>query len=848
MSRVQDKEDLTPMLAQYHHFKGIYEYCLLFFRLGDFYELFYKDAVVGSRELGLVLTSRPAGKGRERIPMCGVPYHSAENYISRLISKGYRVAICEQIEEATKGRGIVKREVTRVITPGTYFEKDSRGLGCAMRRGKGWLFAYLNLAVGDFFGVKSASSDIYDLITKFQVRELLIKKGEDVEREKLSSLGVAITELDADFFESGEEDLKEFVGVPSLRALGFESDDLIPVLGGAYRYAQFTQKSFTPFISKPKPFVDEGFVRIDFKAVRGLEVIESSEGRKDHSLFGVIDRTLTGMGRRRLRFHLLNPYRSAERIKEVQDAVEKLIQDPVRRERIREILEGMGDLERLVSKISGGMASPRELVQLKNALFRSMDLKEEVKDLGGYFELLSEDIEDLKDVAVLIDRTLVDNPPVHVKEGGLIRVGVNSGLDELRFIKDSGEKLLRDYEERLRRETGIQSLKVGFNRVIGYYIEVTRPNLRLVPANFKRRQTLTNAERFITDELSRLEEKVLSAHARIRDLEYEIYTELRKRVLERVESIGRTARAVGEIDYVQSLAHLAHQKGWIRPEVDNSITLEIEEGRHPVIEEFTARYVPNSTMMNEGIRIHIITGPNMAGKSSYSRQVALIVLLAHMGSFVPAKRARIGVVDGIFTRIGSGDVLALGVSTFMNEMLDVSALLNLATERSLVILDEIGRGTSTYDGIALSKAIVEYIALRLRCRTVVATHFLELTDLEKEVEGVKNFHMEVSGDGDKVVFLYRLARGVAKSSFGIEVAKMAGIPTEVVKRAREFLKNLGGKLPVSDQRGENHSTSSKPHEILREIKGIEVANITPLEALLKISAWKEKLRLRETQD
>jgi DNA mismatch repair protein MutS len=842
MKEAGQKEDLTPMLAQYHHYKERFKDCLLFFRLGDFYELFYQDAVVGSRELGLVLTSRPAGKGRERIPMCGVPYHSAHNYIQRLVSKGYRIAICEQVEDSSKAKGLVRREVTRVITPGTYFEKETKGFAAAFKKGNYWFVAYLNLATGDFFGARVQGEEVYDLLDKFQAGELLVEKGERVDRERLSALGITLTELEGEFFEEGVHDLREFAP-GGIRALGFSEEEFERVLGCALRYARFTQKEFTPFISRPKPYVDEGFVRLDYKCIRGLEILESSEGRKDHSLLAVLDRTLTPMGRRRLRFHLLNPLRSPERIREIQESVETLIKNPSKREKIRKILEGIGDLERLVARISGGMASPREIKQLKVSLKKSSLLKRELEGLGGLLELVAQEIEDLLPLAEEIERVLVDEPPVHLREGGLIKEGVSGELDELRFLRDNAERLLKSYEERLRRETGIQSLKVSHNRVIGYYIEVTKPNLKLVPSYFRRRQTLSGCERFITDELSSLEERILSAQTRINELEYEIFLKLRERILSELERVGRTAKAVGEVDYLQSLAHLAHQKGWVRPLVDHSREIIIEEGRHPVIEEFSETFVPNSTRLTEKERVHIITGPNMAGKSSYIRQVALIVILAHIGSFVPAKSAKIGAVDGIYTRIGSGDVLALGVSTFMNEMLEVSSLLNLATERSLIILDEIGRGTSTYDGIAISKSIVEYIAERLKARTLVATHFHELTELEGQKECVRNYRMEVRREGDRVVFLYRLKEGVAEGSFGIEVAKMAGLPEEIIKGAKEHLSKLHTekKVLVTDEKERKRKEISEVGKVLSELLNLQLEKTTPLEALIKLSSLREKL-------
>ena len=832
------------MLAQYHYFKDKYPDCLLFFRLGDFYELFYEDAELGSKELNLVLTSRPAGKGRERIPMCGVPYHSAGNYIHRLVRKGYKIAICEQVEDPSKAKGIVRREVIRVITPGTYFEKETGGIACLYKKGDAYLVAYLNLSIGEFVGARAKREDLTDLISKFPIKEVLVKKGERLPQSVEKGLEVFITYLDEDIFEESREEFIKAFGIYNARSLGFEEEDILVPLSVVYRYAKTTQKSFTPFIKKPKPFIDEGFVRIDLKARKGLELLENIEGRKDHSLLGILDHTLTGMGRRRLKFHIINPFREVSRIESVQSAVEELVASREARERIREILSNMADLERLVSRISSNMATPREILHLKNTLFRVGDLREVLKDLRSQvFRDIHKNLEDLSEIAKEIDRVLTDDPPIHLKEGGLIKEGVDEFLDELRYVKENAEKLLKKYEERLKRETGISSLKVGYNRVMGYYIEVTKPNLKYIPDHFRRRQTLTNAERFTTDELSQLEEKILSAQTRINDIEYELFVKLRDRINEELERIGRNAQLVGEIDYIQSLAHVAHKKGWVKPTVTEDYEIHIEEGRHPVIEEFSRAYVPNSTHMTEDSFIHIITGPNMAGKSSYIRQTAVLVLMAHMGSFIPARSARIGVVDAIYTRIGSGDLLAMGVSTFMNEMLDVASMVSNATRRSLMVLDEIGRGTSTYDGIAITKALVEYISSNLKSRTLLATHFLELTDLEGRVKGVKNYHMAVSEDKGEVVFLYTLAEGRSEGSFGIEVARMAGLPEELINRAREILRTLGDEsIPVLEEtfrKSEEALTQEGVDEIVRFVQNIDIANTTPLEALIKLSKLKE---------
>ena len=844
---MKGSSDLTPMLAQYHYFKEKYPDCLLFFRLGDFYELFYEDAVVGSKELNLVLTSRPAGKGRERIPMCGVPYHSAGSYIQRLVQRGYKIAICEQVEDPSKAKGIVKREVIRVITPGTYFEKDNGGLACLQSYTGGYLVGYLNLSVGEFLGAFVRKEELLDFLSKFPIRELLVPEGEKVPKEVEEVLGFYTGVLPEEIVEEGQKVLKKDFNIYSARSLGFEQEEMLRVLGGLYGYARYTQKDFTPLISKPKPFVDEGFVRIDLKARKGLELVESLEGRKDHSLFGVLDETLTGMGRRRLRFYILNPLRSVDRIREIQDAVEELVQNRELRERVRDILSGMVDLERLVSRISSGMATPRDMVHLKNSLLKIQELREALREAKS--ELLvkvRDQLEDLSSLALEIERTLVDDPPLHLKEGGLIKEGVNSFLDELRNIRDNAENILREYELQLRKETGIGSLKIGYNKVMGYYIEVTKPNLRYVPSYFRRRQTLSNSERFVTDKLLQLEEKILSAQTRINDLEYELFQELREKVSERLRDVGKNARLVGELDYIQSLAQVAYTRGWVRPHVHEGYSIHIEEGKHPIVERFLKNYVPNDTHLDEENFIYIITGPNMAGKSSYIRQVALLTILAHMGSFLPAKRAEVGLVDAVFTRIGSGDLLAMGVSTFMNEMLDVSALLSGATERSLIILDEVGRGTSTYDGIAITKALVEYISRRIKAKTLLATHFLEITELEGKVEGVRNYHMAVSRDGEKITFLYTLVPGKAEGSFGIEVARMAGLPPELIERAYEILASLEDRsLPLLEEtfaRSERRMEEEAYEEVISRILSTDIANTTPLQALLLLSELKEKIQ------
>ena len=850
------ENDLTPMLSQYHYFKNQYPDCLLLFRLGDFYELFYEDAIVGARELNLVLTSRPAGKNRERIPMCGVPYHSANSYISQLVSKGYKLAICEQLEEGSPNKRIVKRDVVRVITPGTYFEKESGGLLCLQKKGRTVYCGYVNLSIGEFLGTSIKDEDLKDFIAKFNIKEVLIKKSDRTIEDTLRKYGnFFFTYIDEEFLTRGKEELLKYYKVYNYRSFGFEEEDIIYTLGGAFLYVKTTQKAFMPFLPKPKPYKDEGFIKIDAKAIKGLELLESIEGRKDFSLLSVMDRTLTGMGRRRLKFYLMHPFRNREKIKEIQDAVEELRERRNLRKEIRDILNGMADMERLVSKISSNMATPKDLILLKDSLCRLDKLIEYMsKCTSSLLRRLFSSFEPYDHIKRDIESTLVDDPPLHVKEGGLIKEGVNKELDELRYYRNNTEKVLKEYEEKLRKETGIGSLKIGFNKVMGYYIEVTKPNLKFVPNYFRRRQTLSNAERFTTEELQHLEEKILSAQTKINNIEYEIFVSLRNRIVEDIEIIGRNANIVGEIDYVQSLSEIADERGWIKPEITDSIETEIIEGRHPVIEFFNKNYVPNDTLFSGSQRILIITGPNMAGKSSYIRQVAVLVLLAHMGSFLPCERAKIGLVDAIYTRIGSGDVLAMGVSTFMNEMLDVANILNNATERSLIVLDEVGRGTSTYDGIALAKAIVEYIAKNVKARTLFATHFLEVTELSKHIKEIKNYRMAVEKKEEEINFLYVLEEGVAEGSFGIDVAKRAGIPQEVITKAEKLIKEFENRdleilektLVISEER----EKENRYEEIIRKISEADIANLTPIEALLFLNELKERIkkidkRLRE---
>ncbi len=871
------KESLTPMLAQYHAIKEQYPDAILLFRLGDFYEAFYEDAHTVSKVLNIVLTSRPAGKGR-RIPMAGIPHHALNSYVHKLIHHGYKVAICEQVEDPSQAKGIVRREVVRVITPGTFFERETTGIAAVYPLGKKWAFGYLNLAVGEFLGTVADKEEVLNIISKLQPTEILLPEGREDLEETIKPLlrEVYFTYLPReDFFgETSKREFLEHFNIPTLKVLNFPNDEPLPALSALLKYAKTTQKGFMPFVRRPRPYVGEIYAKVDLKAQKSLELLESLEGKKAFSLFGVLDKTLTGMGRRKLKFHIVHPYRDVERIRKTQEAVEELVVNEGLRSKLRDLLEKAYDMERLVSKISSALANAKDLVMLKQSLFVAQEIKELLLEnaKSSLLKELAQEMEDLLEVAEDIDKTLVEDPPYQVKEGGLIKEGVDPYLDELRAIKNNAEGWLKRYQEELRRKTGISSLKIGFNKVMGFYIEITKPNLRYVQGwiekgILRRRQTLTNSERFITQQLQEFEEKFLSAEEKIKNLEYKLFVELRDRVLQKVDQIGNTATVLGELDYLQSLATVAVENLWVKPTVvEEGIETLIRDGRHPVIEKHKKVYIPNDTTFNESERLLIITGPNAAGKSSYIRQVALIFLLAQMGSFVPASEAKIAVADAIYTRVGSGDILALGVSTFMNEMYEVANILNNATEKSLIVLDEVGRGTATYDGIAVATAVAEYIAKKLKARTLFATHYHELTELEGKVDGVVNYHMEVKETPEGgIEFLYTLKRGASNKSFGVTVAKMAGLPEEVVKRAEEILKALEGEREKEMATAEGVKEKESPKEVekieqitpqvvekevvpkwVEEVKKlleeIDPLNTTPLEALQKLALLKEVMR------
>ena len=896
-NRAKEDRNLTPMLAQYHKIKDEYPDALVLYRLGDFYEMFYEDAYIGAKDLNIVLTKKRVGKNKE-IPMCGIPYHSADGYISRLVSKGHKVAICEQLEDASQSKGIVKRDVIRVITPGTYFDNEkfkSSLLAIYNSRGN-YAIAYLDLSTGDFLGGLLDIDELISFIGKFQPKEIVIPKGLQLEKIKENFKSIHISELPDDYFDNeAQRELLKYFNTAHISGFGFQIGEeiILAPLSALLKYARITQKSFLPFITKPKPYREDLYIRLDYSAQKHLEVIYSNEG--NISLYKVIDRTLTGMGKRRLKFLLLHPLKDINQIKERQEAVEELIKDKKLRGNIRDILNNIFDIERLVSKVSSNTLTPRDFVALRESLKNVQKLKALENNVKS--KILKDIFSKIEDYTWLVDkleRYLEDNPPIHLKEGGLIKKGVNKDLDELKEIKDKGKDWVRTYQDELRRETGIQSLKIGFNKVMGYYIEITKPNLRFVPDYFRRRQTLSNSERFITEKLQRFEEKILSADEKIKALEYEIFMGLREEVSLLSARIGETAKAIGMLDALQSLAQISVEKNWVKPELTEGYTIDIQEGYHPVIKEFSEDFTPNSLKMNEKSYFHIITGPNMAGKSTFIRQMAIIILLAHTGSFIPAEEGKIGIVDGIFTRIGSGDALARGLSTFMVEMLEMANIINNATSKSFIVLDEVGRGTSTYDGLSIAWAISEYLANKLKVRTLFATHYHELTKLEQEIEGVKNFHMHVDEEGEKIRFLYKVMEGFTNKSYGIHVAELAGLKKEIINRANEILKHfeenqnknlkdidiseslteknkkelkqfskefkkdstktnsfnedLKSEQDLKNDNSEqlplfkNLEKNTKYEEIIKEIESLDIATLTPLEALIKLNELKTRLK------
>ena len=852
--------ELTPMMKQYYKMKQLHPDCILFFRLGDFYEMFQEDAKLASKELDLTLTTRDRGKPEDqRTPMCGVPYHSADSYIARLISKGYKVAICEQMEDPAAAKGLVERDIIRIVTPGTVIassmlEEGRNNFICAIYQdAAGVGLCFCDISTGELSVTSFSGPDAYEHLCnelgRFSPREAMLSDGayrDDALLDFLTNrLDCRCEKGGEDRFEpSAAQALVEQQFTSGLDQLPQEDGHALQAAGGLLSYLYETQKTDLSHITALTWFSSGQFMELDLTARRNLELTETLRSKeKKGSLLWVLDKTRTAMGRRLIRAWMERPLLSPAAIRRRLGAVEELVADPIGREELTATLREITDLERLIGRIVYGTAGGRDLAALAAGLGRLPQLRELlIPHTGALLTSLADALDDLPDLRKLIGAAIVDDPPFSVREGGFIRAGYDAEVDRLRDILTNGKDLVAAVEAREKEKTGIKSLKVGFNKVFGYYIEVSKSYYDQVPQDYIRKQTLTNCERFITQELKDLEHEILSAQDRVTALEYQLFCELRRKAAARVGEIQRSAAAVAQVDVLCSFAAVAAEQGYCKPEVDLSDAIEISEGRHPVVEKMlkNALFVPNDTRMDgHDNTVAIITGPNMAGKSTYMRQVALIVLMAQMGSFVPARSARIGIVDRVFTRIGASDDLAAGQSTFMVEMTEVAELLKNATSKSLLILDEIGRGTSTYDGMSIARSVLEYCAdkKRLGAKTLFATHYHEITALEGVIPGVKNYSIAAKKKGDDILFLRKIVRGGADQSYGIEVAKLAGVPDKVISRARQILKELeaGGvqtpQTPAAPPSEQVSLLDMGGNEVVRRLQEADLNTLTPIEAM-----------------
>ncbi len=864
---------MTPMMEQYLKVKEQYPDTLLFYRLGDFYEMFFDDAKTASRELELTLTGRDCGEA-ERAPMCGVPFHAADTYIARLVAKGYKVAVCEQLEDPAEAKGIVKRDVIRVMTPGTVIESSmlddaKNNYLCAIfLEGENAGLAFADISTGEVSVTaqsgKNVTEKIENEIARFSPSEVLFNDealyNKDL-RAFFAAREIALPpKTDNSLFdEEAGRLITEKVFGQKIEELGLSDlPDAVRALGAVLMYLQYNQKNDLENISDLNVYDNDRFMALDVTARRNLEIVESVHRReKRGSLLWVLDRTNTSMGRRLIRSYTENPLTDPVRINERLNCVSELFSDSDLRGAIRDMLSGINDFERILTRIVYGTANAREL----RSLAAAADCIPALKGLLGnvrtkLLRSVYKDLDELRDISALINAAILDEPAFSVREGGMIRPGYHAELDELTAIVSGGKQFLAEIEEREQAKTGIKKLKVGYNKVFGYYIEVSNSFKEMVPDYYIRKQTLVGGERFITEELKALEAKVLGAQERITKLEFELFSDVLAKVSAQQSRIKRTASAVARLDVFASFAEVSVQQGYVCPTVNDSDRIVIKNGRHPVVEKFLGGepFVPNDTLLDCGAnRTQIITGPNMAGKSTYMRQIALIVMIAQMGCFVPASSAEIGVVDKIFTRIGAADDLSMGQSTFMMEMSEVSTILRGATKRSLIILDEIGRGTSTYDGMSIARAVLEYVTdkKKIGARTLFATHYHELTALENTIEGVKNYNIVVKKRGEDIIFLRKIVPGGADESYGIELTKLAGIPPKVVSRAKAILGEIEAEgrpapelrvqqTPEIPEEPQISMLSGAGTEIIDELKRTDLNTLTPIEALTMLYRFKKE--------
>lgn len=879
---------LSPMMAQYMETKKQYQDCILFYRLGDFYEMFFDDALTASRELEITLTGKECGL-EERAPMCGVPYHAVDSYLSRLVQKGYKVAIAEQMEDPKQAKGLVKREVIRVVTPGTITssqaldETKNNYLMAIVYLGDKMGVSVADITTGDFLVTEVGSErSLFDEINKFSPAEIIYNDAFAMSGISLDEMKdryhFAVSAVDSHYFqdESCRKVLKEHFKVNGLEGLGLgDYDSGVIAAGAVLQYLYETQKTTMDHLTSIVPYSTGNYMVLDSSTRRNLELLETMrEKQKRGSLLWVLDKTRTAMGARLLRTWIEQPLIHKEEILERQKAIEELNMNYISREELREYLNPVYDLERLIGRISYKSANPRDLLAFRNSIAMVPYMKQLLQEFTcANLKALEEEMDPLEDLNDLISRAIAEEPPVTVREGGIIRDGFHEEADRLRHAKTEGKTWLAELEARERDKTGIKNLKVKYNKVFGYYFEVTNSFKDLVPDYFIRKQTLTNAERYTTDELKELEDVVLGAEDKLFSLEYELFCQVRDAVGAQVVRIQKTARAIAETDVYASLSTVATRNDYVKPSINEKGVIQIKAGRHPVVEKMMRDdlFVSNDTYLDNGKnRISIITGPNMAGKSTYMRQTALIVLMAQIGSFVPASQANIGICDRIFTRVGASDDLASGQSTFMVEMTEVANILRNATRNSLLILDEIGRGTSTFDGLSIAWAVVEHISNTrlLGAKTLFATHYHELTELEGLMSGVNNYCIAVKEQGDDIVFLRKIVKGGADKSYGIQVAKLAGVPDTVINRAKELVEQLVDTDLTARTReiaGANASASShkpvpKPDDvemsqltlfdtvreddIIQEIKDMELGNMTPIDALNTLYRLQTKLKNR----
>lgn len=877
--------NLSPMMQQYVKTKEEYNDCILFYRLGDFYEMFFEDALTVTKELEITLTGKECGL-KERAPMCGVPYHAADNYINRLIEKGYKVAICEQVEDPKQAKGLVKREVIRVVTPGTNLntqtmdETKNNYIMSVVYIDERYGISIADITTGDCYVTEvDKERKLLDEIHKFHPAEIICNdafamSGIDID-DLRHRMGICIYSLDSWYFDDElcQRTLRDHFKTMNLNGLGLKDYNTGTVAAGSlFQYLHETQKNALSHMTSINVYSSDRYMLIDSSSRRNLELVETlREKQKRGSLLWVLDKTNTAMGARMLRSFAEQPLIDPDEINARLDAVTELNNKAMLREEIKEYLNPVYDLERLVSKISYRSANPRDLIAFKTSLSMLPHIKQILKEFDApLIRDLDEKMDDLADLCQLVDTAIVEEPPLAVKEGGIMNDGYHEQVDQYRRAKTEGKTWLAQLEEEEREKTGIKNLKIKFNKVFGYYLEVTNSFKNLVPEYFSRKQTLANAERYSTDRLKELENVILGAQDKLFALEYELFSQIREQIAQQIQRIQTTAKSIALLDVFTSLSVVAQRNNFVRPSINTKGVIDIKNGRHPVVEKMITNdmFIPNDTYLDNGnCRVSVITGPNMAGKSTYMRQTALIVLMAQIGSFVPAEKAKIGIVDRIFTRVGASDDLASGQSTFMVEMTEVATILRNATADSLLILDEIGRGTSTFDGLSIAWAVIEHISNTklLGAKTLFATHYHELTELEGKLPGVNNYCIAVKEKGDDIVFLRKIIKGGADKSYGIQVAKLAGVPDTVIERAKELVDELSDadilaavkdltlpKKPKQkavyydevDLKQISLFDTVQDDDILQELKEMDTSNLTPIEALNTIYRLQNKLKNR----